>query len=717
MLFCRRKGRPTAVGHRTEDALPAPGPDTTAANPLAAMWQPVQRLPGIGPRRAAELRRLGIEDLWDLCNVLPRSYRDLRQVQPLATALPGVETVFRVRIAKAPRRIRGRFWRAEVEDASGSAELYWFSRGLPGPAQELEVGDERWIVGKPDRRKLVPIFSHPRLYDAREALRIEPLYRGMPWLGGLIGRSVREEAGRLNLADPLPSIWREAWKVPPLGEALAEIHTPPDGADLEALAGLRSPGFRRIAADTFLAFFLGLGLRRRALRAVEAPANRFLADDLQAIKDALPFELTGDQRAVLREVLAELQRTTPMYRLVQADVGAGKTAVALVAAAAVAKAGGQTAVLAPTEILAGQHTRVFDAVLGGLGIRIARLTGSLPEARKRELRFFVESGNVDIVIGTHALLVDELKFRDLRLVVIDEEQRYGVAQRSLLRAKGGAPHTLLLTATPIPRSLALSLLGETDVSTIREKPAGRAPVATEIVPPTGKRKVLAHIRRELEAGHKVFFLYPRVDAEGAEDDRSVVAMHARLAEYFGADRVGLLHGRMAGDDKDRMLRSLRDGRLQILVSTSVIEVGVDVPDATILVIGHPETFGLAQLHQIRGRIGRGSLPGTCYLLVETDIGEESLKRLEVLVSTSDGFEIAEADLELRGSGAMLGTRQSGMPDIHPSLLRRFADLAAVIREDAAAILDADPQLLDPAWAGVREVLARKWSFPIGEVAG
>lgn len=681
------------------------------------MWRPVQRLPGIGPRRAAELGRLGVEDLWDLCNVLPRTYRDLRQVQPLSTAVPGVETVFRVRISKVPRRIRNRFWRAEVEDAGGAAELYWFSRSLPGPAQDLAVGDERWIVGKPDRRKRMPVFSHPRLYDAREALRIEPLYRGLPWLGGAIGRAVREEGALLDAADPLPARWRAAWQVPTLGAALTEIHSPPDGADLAALAALRSAGFRRIAADAFLAFFLGLGLRRRALRAVEAPANRFATDDLQAIRDALPFELTGEQRAVLREILGELQRTTPMYRLVQADVGAGKTAVALVAAAAVAKAGGQAAVLAPTEILAGQHARVFDSILGGLGIRIARLTGSLPEARKRELRFFVESGNVDIVIGTHALLVDDLRFRDLRLVVIDEEQRYGVAQRSSLRAKGGAPHTLLLSATPIPRSLALSLLGETDVSTIREKPSGRAPVTTEIVLPPGKRKVLAHIRRELDAGHKVFFLYPRVDAEGAEDDRSVVAMHARLAEYFGADRVGLLHGRMAGDEKDRMLRALRDGRLQILVSTSVIEVGVDVPDATVLVIGHPETFGLAQLHQIRGRIGRGVLPGTCYLLVEADIAEESRRRLEVLATTTDGFEIAEADLELRGSGAILGTRQSGMPDIHPGLLRRFADLAAVIRADAAAILDADPQLLDPEWAGMRELLARKWDFPIGEAAG
>lgn len=700
-----------------EVCLPSAKPVAPSDSTASGLWRPVGSLPGVGSRRAAELLRLGIEDVWDLCNVMPRAYRDLRQVQPLATAVPGVETVFRVRVVKAPKRIRNRFWRAEVEDDSGPAELFWFSRGLPGPARELAAGDERWIVGKPDMRKLMPIFSHPRLYAADEALRIEPLYRGPQWLGRLIARTVTDQQAMLRRFDPLPAQLREAWGVPDLATALTEIHTPSDGADLEALARFRSNGFRRIAADMFFAFFLGLGLRRRALRAVEAPANRFSADDLRAIKDALPFELTSEQRAVLREILAELQRTTPMYRLVQADVGAGKTAVALVAAAAVAKAGGQAAILAPTEILAGQHARFFDSILGGLGIRIARLTGSLPEARKRELRFFVESGNVDIVIGTHALLVDDLKFRDLRLVVIDEEQRYGVAQRSSLRAKGGAPHTLLLSATPIPRSLALSLLGETDVSLIREKPAGRAPVATEIVPPHGKRKVLAHIRRELDAGHKIFFLYPRVDAEGAEDDRSVVAMHARLADYFGAERVGLLHGRMIGDEKDRMLRSLRDGRLQILVSTSVIEVGVDVPDATILVIGHPETFGLSQLHQIRGRIGRGSLPGTCYLLVESDVGEDSLKRLEVLASTTDGFDIAEADLELRGPGALLGTRQSGMPDIHPSLLRRFAELAATIRADAATILERDPQLLDPAWAGMRELLARKWDFPIGEWAG
>lgn len=678
------------------------------------LWQSPQHLPGIGPRRAAALRRSGIEDAWDLLHWLPRAYRDYRAEQQMGLALPGVEAAFRVRVGQAPKRIRGRFWRAVVEDASTAAEVYWFSRYLPGPAQQLAAGQEIWIVGRPERRRKGPVFSHPRIFGELDELHIEPVYRGATWLSGALGRVATAVAEPLRAADPMPAALQDEFAVPGLAEALLEIHAPGPEVPAEALMRFASPGFRRVAADTLLVYFLGLGLRRRALRAEAAPASRLAREELERLHAALPFELTEDQRSVVREILRELQQKTPMYRLVQGDVGSGKTMVALIAAAAVAMAGGQAAILAPTEILAAQHARLFDQVLTGLGLRIGLLTGSAPAIRKKELRHFLAAGNLDIIIGTHALLQESVRFADLRLVVIDEEQRYGVQQRSQLRGKGGAPHTLLLSATPIPRSLALTLLGETDVSNIREKPAGRAPVETEIVRPDGKRAVLEHIRRELDAGHKVFFLYPRVEADEDGESRSVVSMHVRLAEYFGADRVGLLHGRLPGEEKDRMLRHLRDGRIQILVSTSVIEVGVDVPDATVLVIAHPEAYGLSQLHQIRGRIGRGSLPGTCYLLVEEDVGDEALARLEVLTRSQDGFEIAEADLELRGAGSMLGTRQSGLPDLHPSLLRRFQDLAGQVRAAADRLLDADPQLLDPAHAGLREILIRKWDFPIGE---
>lgn len=682
------------------------------------LWSSPQYLKGIGPKRAAQLRRQGIEDVFDLVNFLPRGYRDFRAVVPLARAVPGVEASFRVEVVDPPFKVpRRRFWRATVADASSTAELFWFTHRLPGPARELERGRDLWIVGKPSGRKLTPSIAHPRIFSDVRRMQVEPLYRGIPWLSSGMRRAVEADAEKFRAADPLPDPLRRRWKVPDWATALREIHAPTDADPLEEIFRAESPGYRRIAADMFYAYFLGMGLRRRALRRVAAPPVVNPAADLERLKVALPFELTGDQRVALREILTDMRDEVPMYRLVQGDVGSGKTVVAAVAAAATAMAGGQAALLAPTEILAAQHTQFFDEVLAGLGIRVARLTGSLNERRKEEIRAYIRSGNVDVVVGTHALLEEAVAFRDLRLVVVDEEQRYGVGQRSRLRAKGAAPHTLLLTATPIPRSLALTLLGETDVSVIREKPAGRAAVTTELVEPDGKRAVLEHIEEELAAGHRVFFLYPRVEEGDGEEGKSVIEMHRRLASYFGADRVGLLHGRMPGEEKDRMLRDLKAGRISILVSTSVIEVGVDVPEATVLVIGHPETFGLTQLHQIRGRIGRGRLPGTCYLLLDEDLPEETVTRLRVLTETTDGFEIAEADLELRGPGSMLGTRQTGLPDIHPALLRRFPELAREVRATADEVLEADPELLAPANRPMREILARKWDFPVGEPLG
>lgn len=678
------------------------------------LWQPPQYLKGIGPKKAGELKARGIEDVYDLLNFLPKSYRDYRNVTPLAQAQHGVEASFRVRVVKAPFKAKGRrFYRATVEDDSGTADVFWFGHQLHGPAHDLKQDDVIWLVGKPDRKKLTPAFSHPKVFSDFHKVEIEPTYRGIPWLSSGIRRAVASIAENLSQADPIGAELRQTWDVPGWGEAFAEIHAPDDSPNLNDVFKQRSRGYRRVAADAFFAYFLGMGLRRRALKQIAAARVQIAEADMAAIVGALPFGLTGDQRAALDAIMADMAQQEPMYRLVQGDVGSGKTAVALVAAAAAAKSGGQAVILAPTEILAGQHARFFDTVLAGLGIRIARLTGSLSPVRRKEIKFMAEKGAVDIVIGTHALLQDDVNFADLRLVVIDEEQRYGVMQRTALRSKGGAPHTLQLTATPIPRSLALSLLGETAVTTIREKPAGRADVKTDLVPEAGKRRVLEHIRAELGLGHKVFFIYPRVDESETTAGKSVEEMYKRLSDYFGADKVGLLHGRMPGEEKDRMLRHMREGRIAILVATTVVEVGVDIPDATILVIGGADAFGLSQLHQIRGRIGRGQLPGTCYVLLDDDMGEEALARLDAFAKTNDGFEIAEADLELRGPGSIVGTRQSGMPDIHPVLLRRFSSLAKQVRQDAERVLDDDPQLLAPVWAPIREILRRKWDVQVG----
>jgi len=676
------------------------------------LWQTPQYLPGIGPKRAEMLAARGMDDIYDLMHLLPKGYRDFRRGAGLAAADPRLEAAYAVEVLEPPRKRHRRApWRAVVADETGSAKLHWFSKFLPGPARELKAGDRIWIVGKPGRRRRGVEFAHPKLFSNFAADRIEPRYRGLPWLSTALPKAAVAAATELRALDPMPASWRRALDVPDWGDAICDIHAPRDDDAMELRLRQRSCGYRRLAADAFYLYFLGMGLRRRMRVREAAPAVTIDEDTLLRVLDTLPFALTPAQQRALGDVVFDLGGTTPMFRLVQGDVGSGKTAVALAAAAATALAGGQAALLAPTEILAVQHARFFQDVLGSLGLRTALLTGSTPKARRDEVLYLAKRGQVDVLVGTHALLTETVVFDDLRLVVIDEEQRYGVMQRAALRSKGREPHTLLLTATPIPRSLALGLLGETAVSTIDEKPPGRAPVRTTLIPPARKREVLAHIQQEIELGHQVFFLYPRVEDEDG-DGTSVLEQHKRLAEYFGAHRVGLLHGRMSGADKNAVMRALRHGDLHILVATSVIEVGVDVPDATVLVIGEPQRFGLSQLHQLRGRIGRGHLPGACYLLIDDDTDADSIRRLEVLARTDDGFEIAEADLELRGPGSVLGTRQSGLPDLNPVLLHRFRDLIDRLRAAAEATLHEDPQLQRPESGLWRQILVRKWELPL-----
>jgi ATP-dependent DNA helicase RecG len=684
-----------------------PRPTPESDSELELLFKPLQFFKGIGPGRAQELKEHGLETLYDLLYYLPRGYRDLRGDTALWTAPHGSEILTELTVVHPPRRVRKNLWKA-VGTANGAGiELYWFVEELPGPAKGLEKGDMIWIIGRLDRRHRTLRFSHPRILRDPPARRIEPIYRGIPWLGKVLPTIVRELAPRLKGLDPLPESLRASLGVEDWENVFLRIHAPKEDEDLTRLRNFSGVEFERIALDQFLLYFLAVELRRRAQRSLPALPVDLHRQELERIARALPFPLNPAQRQAVREILADLKKTTPMFRLLQGEVGSGKTVVAVIALAVCALAGGQGALLAPTEILANQHMRFCDSFLPSIGIRLALLTRSTPPSLRDEILWGLRHGAIQITVGTHALLEEEVEFRDLRLVVVDEEQRFGVLQRAGLKQKGHSPHTLYLTATPIPRSLLLTLLGEVQVSVLPHKARGEGNVQTILVPPEEKRKVLRHIQEELKKNHRIFFLYPRIEP-GDSRYRSVTEMYERLCAYFAKEKVTLLHGKLREEEKLRAMEEFRTGLKPIMVATSVIEVGVDVPEATIMVIGHPELFGLSQLHQLRGRIGRSGEPSACYLLLNPEIGEETLKRLEVFATTADGFAIAEADFELRGSGTIFGTRQSGLPDLPPELFTRHQQTAEKAKELARRIIEEDPHLLREEYRILRGLLTKRW---------
>jgi ATP-dependent DNA helicase RecG len=495
--------------------------------------------------------------------------------------------------------------------------------------------------------------------------------------------------------DPLPVAVREQLHLLPLGEALQQIHLPDQQSSLSAAR-------RRLVFDEFLLLQLGLLQRRHALTSRPAPPLMAPAGALlQAFLDLLPFPLTGAQRRVLAEIRAELQRDRPMARLVQGDVGSGKTVVAIAALLTAIEAGCQGALMAPTEVLAEQHYRKLCEWLPQLHVSCALLTGSTPLRRRRELLADLANGHVQMLVGTHALLEDPVQFQRLGLVVVDEQHRFGVHQRNRLLDKGLQPHLLTMTATPIPRTLALSLHGDLEVSQIDELPPGRTPIRTALLSAGQRQEAYDLIREQVALGQRAYVVLPLVEESEKLDLRSAVEVHEQLcSEVFPELSVGLLHGRLSSADKQAAITAFAEGRSQVLVSTTVVEVGVDVPAASVMVIDHAERFGLAQLHQLRGRVGRGAAASHC-LLIHDSRNALARQRLEVLVRSTDGFEIAEMDLRLRGPGQVLGTRQSGLPDLALASLTEDGEVLEQARSIAQELLREDPDLqAAPALAAV-----------------
>jgi ATP-dependent DNA helicase RecG len=524
--------------------------------------------------------------------------------------------------------------------------------------------------------------------------RIVPVYEKTGQLTAKMQRALVHQALQAmpaQLPDPLPDAVRRRQHLIERREAIEQVHFPDAGASITELNAFRSPAHRRLIFEEFFLFQLGIVLRRRQADAERKGRAVVVTDDTrEAVRRILPFRLTGDQKTVIREIVTDMQRPQPMNRLLQGDVGSGKTIVALMAALVAMENGLQVAFMAPTEILAEQHFFNIRRLLEKARFRITLLTGGTPARKRRETLAELAGGSLQMVIGTHALVQEDVAFRELGLAIIDEQHRFGVLQRATLRAKGLHPDVLVMTATPIPRTLALTTYGDLDVSVMREMPPGRQPISTTARPESRRDEIYAFVRGEIEQGRQAYIIYPLVEESAKVDLKAATEMADHLAQDVFPDlRVALLHGRLKQDAKDRVMGAFVRGEFDILVSTTVVEVGVDVPNATVMVIEHAERFGLSQLHQLRGRVGRGAHKSFCVLLYQYPITEQGKERLKALTETTDGFEIAERDLQLRGPGDFFGTRQSGLPTLRVGDLLRDHALMEEARREAVAALD-DP---------------------------
>ena len=664
------------------------------------------------------LEKLGLVRDWDFALHLPLRYEDETSVTPIGSLAVNTHAQIEGRVAdqRFVRTGRGQQLQAVVEDSTGSITIR-FLHYFPSIQKQLAVGSTVRLYGEPREGYYGGLeMVHPRIKSGKAAetelpKALTPVYPAgegiqQRWLRKRIDRALLD----LDLTDLVPEAVRTKFGLPGLREALSYIHTPPSGADVIGLQERSAPAWRRLIFDELLA--QQITLRESRAVAFQRTAPPLAGDDAELVGcflAQLPFNLTNAQRRVTDEILADLAANRPMHRLVQGDVGSGKTVVAALAALRAVASGHQASLMAPTEILAEQHFRKIAAWLEPLGIRTAWLTGRLKTAEKNAALEAVASGEARIVIGTHALIQEGVKFANLGLAIVDEQHRFGVAQRLALRTRPESalvPHLLMLSATPIPRTLAMSYLADLDVSVIDELPPGRTPVVTKTVKTSRKDDVLSVVRSVVAQGRQVYWVCPLIEESDKLDLTPATVCRDDLQQRLPDLTVGLVHGAMPAAEKDAVMQDFVSGLTQILVATTVIEVGVDVPNATLMVIEHAERFGLAQLHQLRGRVGRGATPSACILLFGADISPAGWERLKAIRDTTDGFEIARRDLEMRGPGEFLGERQSGTP------LLRFADLDRDEALLAAARRTADAWLEKDRDAALRH--AARWFKTAGE---
>ncbi len=681
---------------------------------LDPLFASISSLPGVGPKVSELLVKLLDRETIDDCRVIdlifhaPHSIIDRREQPGIARAPQGaiVTITGRVDRHQPPPNPRSNVpYRVYLHDETGELALVFFRGKAQWLEKQLPVDETVTVSGKVDWFNGRPSMVHPdyimRESEAENLPLVEPVY---PLTAGLTPKFLRKTIeGALPRIPQLPE-WddialTQKQGFPSISDSFHMLHAPRDASDIDPQA----PARRRLAYDEFLAGQLSLSLVRQRLRKVAGQPVHATGEISNKILESLPFSMTNSQREAVADILKDMAGTERMLRLLQGDVGAGKTLVALMAIAAVIESGGQAVLMAPTEILARQHYTTISKFAASANLSVEVLTGRTKGRERDAILERIASGEAQIIIGTHALFQDSVAYANLMLAVVDEQHRFGVHQRLRLTAKGISPHMLVMTATPIPRTLVLAAFGDMDVSKLTEKPAGRKPIQTITIPNERTGDIVARLKSALSEGKKAYWICPLVEESEESDLMSVEERHATLSKALGPG-IGLIHGRMSGPEKDAVMMAFKNGEIRLLVATTVVEVGVDVPDATIMVIEHAERFGLAQLHQLRGRVGRGDEASTCILLYKGPLGETGHARLSIMRETEDGFRIAEEDLKLRGEGELLGTRQSGTPGFRIASLEAHADLLEIARKDAAYLIERDPELTGERGMAVRTLL-------------
>ena len=674
---------------------------------LFPLFSGIETLPGVGPKAAESFAQMGVTRPRDLILTLPHSGIRRRPIRNLAEAMPPENVTVTVTVTRhVPPSGRGRPWRVICSDGQGDLQLVFFHARPDWIERQLPIGARRIVSGKIESFDMHRQIVHPdHIGDESAPLppEFEPVY---PLSGRLTQGLVQRAAGAALTRIPQVDEWidaallqREGW--PHWPDALHRAHAP------QGVAGLSpsDPARERLAYDELLAHQLTLALVRRERRRRPGRASSGDGRLRSRVIAGLPWPLTGAQSDAVAEIAADMAAPHRMNRLIQGDVGAGKTLVALLALLIAVEAGGQGVMMAPTEVLARQHFRALEPLARLAGIRLEVLTGRDKGDARANILTDLAEGRIDILVGTHAVIQKTVHFHDLRLAVIDEQHRFGVAQRLELSAKGKAapPDMMVMTATPIPRSLALAQYGDMDLSVLNEKPPGRQPITTIVMSDRRMEDIVARLRGALDKGARAYWVCPLVEESELVDLTAAEARFQALRAIFG-DQVRLVHGQMPADQRDQAMADFASGRARLLVATTVIEVGVDVPEATIMVIERAESFGLAQLHQLRGRVGRGSDASSCVLLYQDPLSETGRRRLQILRETEDGFRIAEEDLVMRGAGDVIGTAQSGLPRFRIADLERQSRLMALARQDAQAFLERDPEMTSPRAGALRVLL-------------
>ncbi len=696
-------------------------PSYRTQNPLQT---PIQYVKGVGPKLARLLEKKGIRTVEDGLYFLPRTYEDRRYLKRISQLQvgkkeTGVGDILISGMVFYQNR-RKRVFEVVVGDSSGTITLKWFHGNERSLKERFKKGrrlvfsgEVRWFNHQKEMlHPDVEIIEGDLEEDSLHFKRIVPIYSETE---GLSQRTLRRlmkgivEEYSDALKSPIPTHILERHNLIDFSEAFRRVHFPPDGESVEKLRLHRSDGHRRIIFDEFFFLELGLALKKRGVALEKGISFKTEGRLAKRLLQTLSFQLTPSQERTLSDILADMERPHPMNRLIQGDVGSGKTIVAVLASLYVVESGYQTAMMAPTEVLAEQHYFTIHRWVNPLGVQVALLTSRIKGTEREEIYGRIRRGEVQMVMGTHAVIQEQVEFHRLGLAIIDEQHKFGVIQRGLLKKKGEHPHVLVMTATPIPRTLAMTLYGDLDISLIDEMPPGRMAVETKVYPESARARAYQIVEKEVNQGRQAFIVYPLVEESENLDLKDATRMADCLQkEIFPSFRIGLLHGKMRSDEKEAVLLKFQERKIDILVATTVIEVGIDIPNATVMVIEHAERFGLAQLHQLRGRIGRGPYPSKCLLLAQYGSSEEARLRLKAMEETNDGFKIAELDLELRGPGEFFGIRQSGLPDFRVAHLLRDTLILMEARDEAFRLVSEDPDLQQPSHWALKKALQQRW---------